>query len=318
VTTPKYDTYKQFINSNSAVHLHLCLPVFSWPEIQAVKQARFPNIDDKRMTAAFGRWGGLCRYVLDTNEDSTEQETLDAKIQAADLEKVLEAIGSPEAHASVSHRLLHIAVKPDMTRKHLEFASSYVARRCVAVFRQKQQQQLRTFIASSSGIAAEAAVRGQLFEGLSINVLSGGGSFDVRYLEGKDEGKEEKLNMPRLEELPFNSLSELNGDEKALAIPVSRSFCAIDCMWPSERVLFQMTVSLEHPESVQGIKDAVNAMATKGTVKLIFVVPPDIYAEFAKQDYRTQQKKKWKAALPADIKSVVQCVLCMPLMNDKM
>jgi hypothetical protein len=68
---------------------------------------------------------------------------------------------------------------------------------------------------------------------------------------------------------------------------------------------------------MDGVRAAVGALAKRGPVKLIFVVPPDVYPRFEKQDYRTQRRTMWKAAIPADVKCVKQFVLCLPLLVDK-
>jgi hypothetical protein len=68
---------------------------------------------------------------------------------------------------------------------------------------------------------------------------------------------------------------------------------------------------------MEGVRAAVCALAKRGLVKLVFVVPPDVYPRFEKQDYRTQRRTAWKAAIPADVKCVKQFVLCLPLLMDK-
>ncbi len=63
---------------------------------------------------------------------------------------------------------------------------------------------------------------------------------------------------------------------------------------------------------------AGQAVADSGVKRLVFVVPPDIYPEFAKQGYRTAKKTVWKAKLPLALQTLEQFVLCMPTLPDKL
>jgi hypothetical protein len=100
----------------------------------------------------------------------------------------------------------------------------------------------------SAGSAELAALRGQLAEGIAHNTLINGGTFKMRSLE--EDGEESDFKVPSLQELTFYDFADLKGNENQYCMPASRSFCAIDSLWPSENVLFQMTVSETHPESV--------------------------------------------------------------------
>lgn len=126
----------------------LHLPVFDFVEILAVWGKWFSGLSRKAVLDAFARWGGLCRYVLDENANEGEQKGLEKKIAGADLSLVIKAVGDSEAHDAVSHRLLHIKVTRGFLSHRLEFASAYVARKCLEVFARQQRQLLRTLIAS--------------------------------------------------------------------------------------------------------------------------------------------------------------------------
>jgi hypothetical protein len=126
----------------------LHLPVFELEEILAVWRKWFPRLSRASVLAAYAQWGGLCRYVLDENGNDGEQKLLERKIAAADLNMVIKAVGDADAHDSVSHRVLHIKVTPDFLSHRLEFASAYVARKCVEVFARRQRQSVREFIAA--------------------------------------------------------------------------------------------------------------------------------------------------------------------------
>src|SRR4051794_33112371 len=113
-------TYKQFANSNQGSHSHYFLPVFELAEILRVRSLRFPLLLEKDVLAAYGKFGGLARYCLDSIHDASEQSVLEKKVASAELLKVVEAVGSPDAHESVSHKLLHIKVGADFQSTRLE------------------------------------------------------------------------------------------------------------------------------------------------------------------------------------------------------
>ncbi len=86
-------------------------------------------------------------------------------------------------------------------------------------------------------------------EGIFHQTLATGDTFKMRALQ--DDSKEEDFKVPQLPMRSFNTVSELKGNENEYCVPTSKSFCAVDALWPKEGVMFQMTVSLSHPESVR-------------------------------------------------------------------
>jgi hypothetical protein len=168
VTTPKYvarlltlsmndlvflpcvlrvEIWKQFQNSNASVHAFFYLPVFNFAEITAVHRLQFRDLTEDAVKSAYGKFGGLARCVLDCNTDTSE---LEDKVASADLDLVVRAVGSSQAHETVSHKILHFKVDGTTFKKQrLEFGSAYIARRCVDIFNKRNRDAARTWITSS-------------------------------------------------------------------------------------------------------------------------------------------------------------------------
>ncbi|CAG8785327.1 17206_t:CDS:1, partial [Dentiscutata erythropus] len=158
-------------------------------------------------------------------------------------------------------------------------------------------------------------LRGQLFEAYAHKILvRGNKAYRVRNLE---DGKESQKQFTAFEHVLFTHLSNIDQTkhEGKYCQPISKTFCAIDAfvlgVSNSINMLFQMTVSSNHPIKVHGLENVMNIGTSHGSYELYFVVPPDVWDDFTKQNYinldDTDRKKL------GCLSQITQYVLEMPL-----
>lgn len=88
---------------------------------------------------------------------------------------------------------------------------------------------------------------------------------------------------PPVKEFSFTSLDDVAQQEDGTyCIPTSQTFDDIDALLQPD-IMFQCTVSASHPASAAGVNNGAKAMRTTGDVSLVFVVPPERFANFRKQ-----------------------------------
>lgn len=161
-----------------------------------------------------------------------------------------------------------------------------------------------------------SALRGQLFELISHEVLRRGGCFSVRKLTDKglepEVLKEFKLN---LEEKIFWSINEIKDDIQQQGPtkyyrPVSDTFESIDSyVYPNE--MFQVTVSRRHGVKQDGLRAIKEILDENSDINIYFVLPKDIFENFkTKQSYVNKGKGK---IFDAWIYNIVQYALCIDL-----
>jgi hypothetical protein len=118
----------------------------------------------------------------------------------------------------LSHKIIHIHTNSEETKDPYTdsiclFASEYAASKCLDYLKKHNKEKLRTFIDSSRNIKEMGALRGQLFELLSHEVLRRGGRFSTRKLT--DKGTEPEVFKEfesDLEERIFWSVDEIKDD----------------------------------------------------------------------------------------------------------
>ena len=110
---------------------------------------------------------------------------------------------------------------------------------------------------------------------------------------------------PPVKEFAFTTLGDVaQQDNGTYCIPPSQTFKDTDALL-QPNIMFQCTVAASHPESAAGVSNAANAMRTTGDVSLVFVVPPERFANFRKQDLKGRGFES--------LKRVKQRVLKLPL-----
>ena len=204
--------------------------------------------------------------------------------------------------------MIHIIVQQDFLTRHINFASPYVSQEVALRYAQFQKAELRDFLSASDAVGQLGALRGNLFEGYSHNVIQRGGTFDRRNL---DTNVVDKVTFPAYKLIRLASASDIaNLQNNEYGLPIAKNFESIDAVSLPNN-LFQMTVSHSHPTKSNGYKRVAQYMNTvpQQFFDLYFVVPPDVFTTFGKQPFHT--KKKTVVKHPPN--NVVQYALKLPL-----
>ncbi|KAK5796980.1 hypothetical protein F5H01DRAFT_373650 [Linnemannia elongata] len=158
---------------------------------------------------------------------------------------------------------------------------------------------------SASGIMFEAYVLRAFREG--------GHTFEIRDLLTGDLAS---LDIPWNPEVThFDKITPVPAG--TLCIPKICNYPCVDLLL-APRDLFQITVSKSHPVKGPPLSKLISSLlqarwiSPLGELRLIFVVPSHVYADFEKQDYLTSEGKVYRT-VPADIQRVRQYVLKIDL-----
>jgi hypothetical protein len=178
-TSPRRGNWTDFMKMKDA--RRRWMPVWTLSEIELCRSACYPTLSQNTVQQLFDNWGGIPRYVLEKANDPEEQRSLERAIGKADLKTLTHTIGETDGPDDVSHKLVHIVVHSDGRYDdfHMNWASTYVARRCAEKFERECKEELRQFLARSEGEGTLGALRGYLFEGYSHNLVQRGGTFDI-------------------------------------------------------------------------------------------------------------------------------------------
>ena len=341
VTSPKKDIWYSFAKSPGCRRLFF--PVFSADEIEAMRAACYPTVDDvDGVLERYERWGGVPRYVLG-NLDNESQDMLESAIKGATLEALLAAMESESVEAEVSHRLVHFKVRgeleeyaeadprdPDFYRSaRAELASAYVVRRLHERALEKDAQRLAYFLTNTDEHPAAAALRGNLFEAHALRLLSGGGVYEVRHLSGPHAPIMVPPLPPAVERW-FRYVSEVGGlppaERDALLLrPKSKGFAAIDAVLQG-CVFANTTYNVKHAIALvgkarRGLTATLDAfgLGTEGTITFCWVVPHDVFSRFLVPAPFTEAGKQLSAMEVAGHRvagRISQYVLCLPPFVD--
>jgi hypothetical protein len=310
-SSPKRENYKAFLKAVGSTIRYM--PVWSWDEIHACHTLLYANDPTRplaEVVAAYERWGGVPRFVLEKLRDKAAQGELDAAIATADLGVVDRCTGEVDSAPETSHRLLHILTQRPYIEKSIAFGSAHIANVVLSKLLQQQRVQLAAFLSSSAGDSTTSGLRGVLFEAFAHRALRAGGTFRMRRLDGSAE---EVLQLEGCSGLRLlNRAEDLTGLPSGLYCqPTAGNFPAVDAV-RLPNTLFQMTVSLSHPVKQAALAAVLQQLPEASSYELFFVVPEDIFGAFGAQNYLNA--RGGQAAQPdARVRRVVQAALCMPL-----
>lgn len=321
VTSPKYEVWKQF--SRQPLSRRIFMPVWSWAEIAACRQICFPSTEEKQVTEAYQRWGGICRYVLVLLRPA-DQELLETAIRGANLDVLVQFANDREVFSQdLPHSLLHFIVDEDaFLVKRMAFASVYVAEQVYCLFEEKKRSELRQLISSSGDTKlALGSFRGIIFEEMAHHALQHGGDFFIRSLEDGDRtaAKQPYVVERGLKLMALKSAADLRQATAATyARPTSRTFPSLDSvLLPFDHlaptILFQMTLSNEHDIKLHGLNQSLDSLPPSCAgreVWLVFVTLPDVATAFKRQRYVTTKEEE---ARKTPSRAVKQFVLEIPL-----
>src|SRR5207248_96676 len=154
------------------------------------------------------------------------------------------------------------------------FASKYAASKCIDHLKRHNKEKLRTFIENARNIKEMAALRGQLFELLSHEILRRGGKFLVRKLTKDGTGSEETKEFEsNLEEKFFFRVEEIENDiqqrQKKYYRPTSINFESIDSYaYPNK--MFQITVAKRHTVKQDGLREIEKILDFDSEINIYF------------------------------------------------
>ena len=223
VSSPAEKYYSKFLECSHVAPLHY-LPIWSLDELKLV--APLYNKSEDVVKERFRLIGGLPRFVLET--DMNLDAMIDAKIGKM-LSKKPMAIPSAETarENKLSHRLMHFKVEPPCyTEYKLVVASEYVRKKYSEAFDYQEEQELRHQLSFHKDIPPRASSVGDSFEHYVNRLLSAGGEFSVRSLDG---GFEEKMVFPPTEIQEFKEISECT-NPGIYYIPLAKDFRCIDSL----------------------------------------------------------------------------------------
>ncbi|KAK5796882.1 hypothetical protein F5H01DRAFT_327609 [Linnemannia elongata] len=249
----------------------------------------------------YSKIGGVPRYVLrwPMKVLKLSPDDLDsAKVTACErLEQALKTVKDPvtlmqyfsQAKESLdfSSRLIHRWPTNDHRNFRLEWASTYVAEKVAALLSQDAQKiVLERLISEPNGSAS-----GIMFEAYVLRAFrEGGHTFEIRDLLTGDLAS---LDIPWNPEVThFDKITPVPAG--TLCIPKICNYPCVDLLL-APRDLFQITVSKSHPVKGPPLSKLISSLlqarwiSPLGELRLIFVVPSHVYADFEKQDYLTSE-----------------------------
>jgi len=272
----------------------------------------------------FDLFGGKPRYVFDTTTKwSTE---LKRAISTANIHELKASTGNPEAAPSASHKLLsyYPVLSTDYREFKVNWASDTIGKMVVNTLVDSQKRQTIEFLKDSAYDPTYAAIRGTFFESYAHRVLQTKGHWHVRALAPQNCDLSELAIDTDLRLVTFDSLGGLPLEQGVYYKPKDPNFGVLDAFMKigDSYALFQMTVSDKRHEishaaltnllRVLGFSD--EKLPNPGDVKLYFVVPPEKFTEFKKQNYiSTEGKVIRETQLSKLVQPVEQWVLQIPL-----
>jgi hypothetical protein len=318
LSSPKRENYRKLLKALGATIRYM--PIWSWAEIEACHALLYSDDPTRPLadvSAAFERWGGVPRFVLEKLRDEAAQLSLQDAIDTAKLGVIQSSVGQVDSAPEASHRLLHILTQRPYVRKSVTFGTQHILDQLTTRFLTLQARGMMTFLVSSAFSSQLATVRGDLFEAYAHRVLCSGGDFCVRCLSGRGAvavAVDTMLQLPRSTGVhPVQRPEDLalcpSADDYCQ--PVIRNFPAVDGV-KLPGFLFQMTVSTTHNIKHAALKTVLAQLPDAPQYDLYFVVPEDIYHEYAAQKFVGTDDKEM-TNLDARVQRVQQWALCIPL-----
>jgi hypothetical protein len=142
-SSPKRDNYRTVLKAIGATIRYM--PVWSWHEIIACHTLLYAHDETRPLAdvaAAFDRWGGVPRMVLEKLRDEAAQAELDAAVATADVGILVRSAGQVDAAPEASHRLLHMLTQRPYVHKSIAFGSVHIADAVLNRLSKQQQEQL--------------------------------------------------------------------------------------------------------------------------------------------------------------------------------
>lgn len=296
ITSPRRAVWYEWTKQTLARRLYM--PVFSLSELLACRAECHSAVSEATVRALFARWGGSARFTLALTAAAEQAQLageLSASLRSIELAAVLDALRRGDTGADeVPHRLVHmLQVGPAYNVFHLGFASQYMADRALLSLTARATDAVRCFVRAAQPELHTAALRGHLFEGITLSALALGGRARMRPLPMQARGErqrppraaDEDVLLPARRTYIFSSVDEFaeQAPPNSLGRPASGCQPTWDALAVDEDTvtLYQVTVSAPavHGLSSVGLDSLHPLLRTRTRVRLLFVVPPERYAE---------------------------------------
>ena len=288
ITSPKRAVWGKWVMQNSAA-LHYA-PVFSLAELLACRACCYEGVPETRVLALFDRWGGSARFVLDQSNEQQQQRLtceLSASLRTCDLVSAFSAICAADCGMDdVPHRVVHMMdVSSSFTSFTLGFASNYMRDRVLVELSARGTASVRQFIHAAQPEPYLAALRGHLFEGVSLSALATGTSARMRLLlpacTTVSSYPCEVVELPQRQLFVFETVAQYKAEAPARALgrPLRSNFPTWDALVVDDSLitLYQMTVSdpAKHGMKASGLAALDCLLPPTGEVRFVFVVPAE-------------------------------------------
>ncbi|CAG8676130.1 16323_t:CDS:2 [Funneliformis mosseae] len=320
VSSPKREIIADFDKPRCET---LYMPTWNEDELLKCWDNLYVNkITKEEIKTKFDLCGGIPRWIFDSKMSCEKIRNM--IVSASASQSIDSCIIDSQAKLFFGHEFSHKIIQIHTNLEDTEnpytdsiclFASKFAGNKCLDQLKKHKKEELRTFIESARNMKEMSALRGQLFELISHEILRRGGKFSVRKLTTK--GTEPKVFEEfdsDLEEKFFWSIDEIKDDiqkgQKNYYRPNSDTFESIDSyVYPNK--MFQVTVSRRHGVKQDGLRAIKKVLDEDSDINIYFVLPKDIFENFkTKQSYENKGDNK---RFDAWINNIVQYALCVDL-----
>ena len=262
------------------------MPAWTAEELELCNKYLY-KLSDEELRRNHDFFGGIPRYVFDKDQ-STMRALIDEALELSDIMDSPQSLAKKNAFLDeFSHKL--IIVEPVGLEKYrLAFASPQIQRRILQKYKENASTKLREFIRITKGKAILAVLRGKFFEEYAHDFLCEG-----RQIEAKNLISGEIKNIPiEKRECSWYSIKagKITYESSVGSNPYSRPRAENQGGFDSfdNDYFFQMTVADSKEVKVQYIEKNLEQRhialpdQSNNTVKLVIVVPDDVFPDFTK------------------------------------
>jgi len=323
VSSPKRDIIRDFDKPRCKT---LYMPTWNEDELLKCWENLYKSeINKEEIKTKFDLCGGIPRWIFDSEMSYEKIRKMIVSASQSIDSCIIDSQAKLFFGHEFSHKIIQIHTNLEDTENPYTdsfclFASKFAGNKCLEHLKEHNKEKLRTFIESARNMKEVSALRGQLFELISHEILRRGGSFLVRKLTDKDKGpepevfKEFELN---LEEKFFWAIDDIKDDiqqgRKNYYRPNSDTFESIDSyVYPNK--MFQVTVSKRHGVKQDGLRAIMDILDEDSDINIYFVLPKDIFENFkTKQPYENKGEGR---RFDTWINNIVQYALCVGIAEN--
>ena len=333
ITSPKRERYREFFKLQDCEML--TVPVFFRHEVKDMLHTCFPRLvpHEKQVWLLYAMWGGIVRYVLAKQGDSS-QWLLRSALSSINLDELIFHLGAEEIESDdkASHRLLHL--KPvgegatefsrpyDMASYMLErteLASPHAIELVYNALKRRHLQRLNNLLAQPISSPSHARLYGDMYEIGAARALLCGGAFEAFDCSTGAPVAGGVICIPYSTRHVFSSVEDLRlahlarQGQPTTFTPSSPSFTAVDAVLPGN-ALVNFTVNVKHELKMrdasgkEGVGPVADALGITGDIAVYWVLPGPRY----KQACDAGKPFPVTRQHPGDTRKVRQYFVCVP------